>query len=149
MGQLTDIDDLDESRFAHVFDMRQQYGDCYCCLVIEQLEPTQVVATATLLVEAKFVHGGASVGHVEDVVVDSKCRGKGLARVLLAGLAKAAQEAGCYKIILDCKEHNVALYEKCGYRRCECQMRLDLPKSYACPATPSAEPCRAPTIRSG
>merc|ERR1711963_1059480 len=78
------------------------------------------------MIEAKFVHGGSQVGHVEDVVVDAAHRKKGLARELLAALANQARTAGCYKIILDCKEENAAFYEKCQYRRCERQMRLDL-----------------------
>ena len=32
------------------------------------------------------------------------------------------QEAGCYKVILDCSEANVPFYEKCGLERKEVQM---------------------------
>lgn len=34
----------------------------------------------------------------------------------------SAKEAGCYKVILDCAENNVAFYEKCGLTRKEVQM---------------------------
>lgn len=34
----------------------------------------------------------------------------------------APQEAGCYKVILDCSEDNVPFYEKCGLTRKEVQM---------------------------
>ena len=33
--------------------------------MVEHLESKQLVGSATLLVEAKFIHGGAKVGHVE------------------------------------------------------------------------------------
>lgn len=33
-----------------------------------------------------------------------------------------SKESGCYKLILDCAEHNVAFYEKCGLTRKEIQM---------------------------
>ena len=33
-----------------------------------------------------------------------------------------AEEAGCYKVILDCSEDNVAFYTKCGLTRKEVQM---------------------------
>ena len=44
-----------------------------------------------------------------------------LARVIDALVAHAKQ-AGCYKVILDCGEANVAFYEKCGLERKEVQM---------------------------
>ena len=28
----------------------------------------------------------------------------------------------CYKVILDCAEHNIAFYEKCDFKRKEVQM---------------------------
>lgn len=43
-------------------------------------------------------------------------------RRLITALAEAAQALGCYKIILDCAESNVAFYEKCGLARKEVQM---------------------------
>ena len=128
LEQLTQVDDLSEGRFLEVFDLRARQADVYRCMVIEHGESQELVATATLLVEAKFIHGGAKVGHVEDVVVDTCHRGKGLARCLMHALAEEASRLGCYKVILDCKEHNVALYEKCGYRTCDVHMRLDLPE---------------------
>ena len=44
------------------------------------------------------------VGHVEDVVVDSAVRGKGIDRETVP------IESGCYKVILDCGEENVPSY---------------------------------------
>ena len=35
---------------------------------------------------------------------------------------KAAEEAGCYKVILDCSEENVPFYAKCGLTKKEVQM---------------------------
>mmetsp|Transcript_29729 Transcript_29729/g.61355 ORF Transcript_29729/g.61355 Transcript_29729/m.61355 type:complete len:164 (+) Transcript_29729:95-586(+) len=128
LEQLTQVDDLNERRFLEVFDMRVRQADVYRCMVIEHLESQELAATATLLVEAKFIHGGAKVGHIEDVVVDTGHRGKGLARCLMHALAEEASRLKCYKVILDCKEHNVALYEKFGYRSCDVHMRLDLPE---------------------
>ncbi len=30
-------------------------------------------------------------------------------------LTELARKAGCYKSILDCDDHNVGFYERCGY----------------------------------
>lgn len=41
---------------------------------------------------------------------------------VIEALVKLAEEAGCYKIILDCSEENVPFYEKCGLYKKEVQM---------------------------
>jgi hypothetical protein len=45
----------------------------------------------------------------------------GIDRVLDA-LLEHAKAMGCYKVILDCSEENVAFYQKCGLMRKEVQM---------------------------
>jgi glucosamine-phosphate N-acetyltransferase len=35
----------------------------------------------------------------------------------VTALLDAARAAGCYKVILDCAEHNVAFYERAGLAR--------------------------------
>eukprot|EP00775_Hariotina_reticulata_P013371 gene13371-13498_t len=82
----------------------------------------KVVGTAALVVERKFVHACGKVGHIEDVVVDQAARGQKLGQKLIDELVKVAQEQGCYKVILDCAEHNVEFYGKCGLIRKEVQM---------------------------
>lgn len=65
------------------------------------------------------------MGHIEDVVVDEKYRGKHLGKRIIEELKKIATEHGCYKTILDCAEKNVKFYEKCGFIKKETQMRYD------------------------
>ena len=36
------------------------------------------------MVEHKFIHGGRSVGHIEDIVVDSSTRGSGLGKLMIS-----------------------------------------------------------------
>ncbi len=38
----------------------------------------RIVAAGTLLLERKFIRGCGTAGHIEDVVVDSTCRGQRL-----------------------------------------------------------------------
>ena len=73
------------------------------------------MGTGTLFVEQKFIHSGGLAGHIEDVVVDSTIRGRGLGRIIIEKLKRIAFEAGCYKVILDCVDKNVPFYEKCGF----------------------------------
>lgn len=124
MNQLADIGNLTEDTFLQVWAAHESTG--HTTLVIEHTDSQRIVGSASLIVERKFLHGGASVGHVEDVVTDATHRGKGLASRLLEALTQVAKKAGCYKVILDCADHNVAFYERCGYEQRENQMRLDV-----------------------
>jgi glucosamine-phosphate N-acetyltransferase len=85
----------------------------------------QVVGTAALLLEQKFIHGGGYVGHIEDVVVLRENAGQGIGTALVRHALKEAHKAGCYKVILNCHDKNVPFYEKLGFRRHELEMRLD------------------------
>ena len=89
-------------------------------------EQNEVIGTATILIEQKFIHNGSSVGHVEDVVVKKAYEGQGIGRGLLEKCIDIAKDNKCYKIILDCKESNQGFYSKFGFRKdCIC-LRLDL-----------------------
>jgi glucosamine-phosphate N-acetyltransferase len=82
------------------------------------------VATASLLIEPKFIRNLSAVGHIEDVVVDPTMRGKHLGKKLIEHLTAVAKKAGCYKVILDCNEENMLFYEKCGYTKKGVEMGL-------------------------
>ncbi|PRW18407.1 glucosamine 6-phosphate N-acetyltransferase [Chlorella sorokiniana] len=122
LSQLTKVGDYDEATFKARFDEMSKRSDTYKVVVIEDLDKRQIIATATLVVELKFIRGCAKCGHVEDVVVDSTYRGLRLGLRVIEALMAAAQELGCYKVILDCSEENVPFYEKCGLTRKEVQM---------------------------
>ena len=75
-----------------------------------------IVATATLCVShtPEFTLGG-----VEAVVVDSDCRGQGLARQLMEHILTEAKRFGCVKLHLTSNPRRVAanaLYQKMGFQ---------------------------------
>lgn len=85
-----------------------------------------VAATATLVIEQKFIHRGGLVGHVEDVATNPAMRGRGLASRLVERLVEEARQAGCYKVILDCNDHVAPFYQRLGFRVNALCMRIDL-----------------------
>jgi len=85
----------------------------------------RVVGTGTLLIERKFIHGGGVVGHIEDVAVGSDQHGKGVGSELVRHLTDLARQAGCYKVILNCRDAVMPFYIKLGYRRHDNGMRYD------------------------
>jgi len=132
LAGLTQVGSFTESEFVRAFDKRTN-----CVTQVVEHEPTHIIAaTVTLVVEQKFVHNCQGVGHIEDVSTSPDHRRQGLVKLILKSLECVAQDEECYKMILDCKQHNVAVYEKCGFRVTdEVEMRLDVP-----PRNKSAEP---------
>ncbi|XP_010630853.1 glucosamine 6-phosphate N-acetyltransferase isoform X2 [Fukomys damarensis] len=102
--------DLNRESFEHM----KKSGDYYV-IVVEDLTLGQIVATATLIIEHKFIHSCAKRGRVEDVVVSDECRGKQLGKLLLSTLTLLSKKLNCYKITLECLPQNVAFYKKFGY----------------------------------
>lgn len=84
----------------------------------------KVIGMSTLLVEQKFIHSGGLVGHVEDVVVDSNYREKGVGSALIGKCLQVGKEKGCYKVILECDEDHIGFYEKCGFKKYSCAMKV-------------------------
>jgi glucosamine-phosphate N-acetyltransferase len=123
LRQLTVAPDLTRERYSELLGEMAARGS-HVEVVIDASDA--IVASATLLVERKLARNGGLVGHIEDVVVDDRCRGKGIGVFLIQRLSDLARTQGCYKVILDCSDANAGFYERCGYGRKEVQMRLDL-----------------------
>ncbi|BFZ55921.1 Glucosamine-phosphate N-acetyltransferase-like protein [Savitreella phatthalungensis] len=123
IGYLTVLDALVPSAltkdvFTRQFELMKACRPAvYYIVVVEDTRESQILATATLLVEHKFLRAGARAGHIEDVSVRSTAQGLGLGKLLITTLTAMAtsDKLGCYKVILDCSEANVPFYQKCGY----------------------------------
>ncbi|KAG9481469.1 hypothetical protein GDO78_010607 [Eleutherodactylus coqui] len=102
--------DINREKFEHM-----KKTENYFVIVVEDLNLGQIVATATLIVEHKFIHGCTKRGRIEEVVVSDECRGKQLGKLLLSVLTLLSKKLDCYKVTLECKPKNVAFYEKFGY----------------------------------
>ena len=74
---------------------------------------SQIVGYGSIVIEAKI--RGGKMGHIEDIVSHSLFRKKGIGKAIVNALFDVAKVNGCYKVALQCKEHHVKFYEKCGY----------------------------------
>jgi len=90
------------------------------------VDGARVVGTTSLVVEPKFIHGGALCGHIEDVAVHADYKKRSFGATLVRHATTAAREAGCYKVILSCFERLIPFYEGCGFRRHDVGMRIDV-----------------------
>jgi glucosamine-phosphate N-acetyltransferase len=141
LSQLTTVSKLSqgwcEQRLAMMRDDALQE-----MVVVEDLDNGHLCAAGTMVIENKFIHECGRIGHLEDVVVHAGLRAKGLGKRVVERAVEIAKGHGCYKVLVDCAEKNVAFYEKCGFKRNCVQMCRyfdveDLP-------LPEAQPARAP-----
>ena len=123
LSQLTKVGDYSAEVFEAQFARMKRMQGCHYVVVVEDSgvpgsengTKGRVVASATLLVECKFIRGASRRGRIEDVVVDSDYRGMHLGKLLLECLNLLAQVLGCYKVTLDCKEPMLPYYSDLGY----------------------------------
>ena len=66
------------------------------------------------------------VGIIEDVWTHEDYRKRGLATSLIKRLLELSKEHNCYKVILDCADHNVSFYKKIGFKIWQNSMRIDI-----------------------
>ena len=84
-----------------------------------------IVGSATLLIEQKFIHRGGLVGHIEDVVVKEGFERRQIGRLIIESLLEESRKRGCYKTILDCKDDVKEFYQKIGFNHESNEMRFD------------------------
>ena len=118
LEQLTDVEKekITFDKFSQFID---NLNENHIIIVFEK--DGKLLASGTLLVENKVIHGLSKVGHIEDIVVDKSARGLGLGKIMIDYLVNIAKE-NCYKVILNCKESNIGFYEKCGFEKKEVEM---------------------------
>ncbi|CAF0784039.1 unnamed protein product [Rotaria sp. Silwood1] len=117
LRQLTECGTITYNDFKQRFNELKQCLDTYYILVIQDLNiDKQIVGTATLVCEKKFIRQLGIRGRIEDVVIHDRCRGQQLGKLLIDLLTQfGRKECDCYKISLECKDHLVSFYQKFGY----------------------------------
>jgi glucosamine-phosphate N-acetyltransferase len=92
----------------------------------EKKEKNKVLGTTTLIVEPKFIAGGARVGHIEDVAVRPGYQGMSIGSRLIKHVTEYAKnKMGCIKIVLDCAEQTMTFYQKLGYTYQDICMKIE------------------------
>lgn len=113
---------IDPAAAAAVFERVRRSPDTVVA-VAEQ--DGRIVGTGTLYLLRKFLYGGSTVGHVEDVAVAAGRQRSGVGSAVLRYLLARAQQAGCYKTVLYCEDHATPFYRRLGFRRATNGMRYD------------------------
>ena len=90
------------------------------------ISKNEVIGTVTLIIENKFIHNCGIAAHLEDLVVSSKHRKKGIGTALIEHCIKKAKRYKCYKLILNCTKELKKYYKKCGLHKSAIQMRIEI-----------------------
>ena len=114
LSQLTDVGNITYGMFTDKLREIEQNNYLYL-YVLYNKRTDEVIASGTIYIEPKFIHGCSNVGHIEDIIINNNYRGKKYGNYIIHMLVKIAHIAGCYKVTLACKEKNVAFYKKCYF----------------------------------
>ena len=102
-----------EQEFIERLAITKSYG-----IEIYVLEnDNELIATATLIVEPKFIFDLATYAHIEDVCVLANRRREGLGRKIMKEIFAICKQRRYHKVTLCCADHNVAFYEACGLEK--------------------------------
>lgn len=124
-GRLSDTPDISEDLFVKNILKINENGIMMIGYVGDpSTTKYDIIATGTVYIETKIIHGGKCAAHVEDIIVHEKYRCKGIASTIIESLKTYAKENACYKIILNCNDFVKPVYEKCGFSQKGTQMSL-------------------------
>ena len=134
LSQLTTVEDMSVEKFQESIGKISQMGDIVVCVGSNceakilgtncEASIQQIVGSGTIIYEPKITHGGKSVGHIEDIVVDEKNRGHEIATEIIKKLTESAKIHNCYKVILDCSPEIEKYYERRGFTKKGAQMAI-------------------------
>ena len=88
-------------------------------------EHGEVVGTASIIIERKFIRNGGLVGHIEDVAVRADRQRLGIGTRLVEHLTAEAFRMGCYKVILNALSHVTGFYARLGYKVHDSGLRVN------------------------
>lgn len=118
LRQLTECGTITFPAFKEQFQRMKKSSDTYYTFVVEDFRTdNQIVGSATLVCEKKFIRQLANRGRVEDVVIHDRARGQQLGKLLITLITRFARDhCACYKVSLECKDDLVKFYQQFSYR---------------------------------
>jgi len=122
LSYLSSTYDLTIEQFNQNIKEISKMGIIIVC-ILRQYDTIHFIGSGTIIIEPKILHGGKSVGHIEDVVVHPLYRNQGIAQTILNKLVDYSKKK-CYKVILNCKPNMEQFYNRSGFEKKCIQMAL-------------------------
>ncbi|XP_060880664.1 glucosamine 6-phosphate N-acetyltransferase [Metopolophium dirhodum] len=115
LSQLTVTGSVTQQMYSNTFEVMKNNSGTYYIIVVEDTEKNCIVASGSLTIEKKFIHLCGQRGRIEDIVVNSNCRGQRFGKIVVQRLIALSRVLNCYKISLECKDSNVNWYSSMGF----------------------------------
>lgn len=117
---LTVAPDMPEEKFMTAYEIRKRNG--VVTIVGCNSITGEIISTASIICEQKFIRECALKCYLEDVIVREEYQGRKLGLEIVKEAMKIAEKLGCYKISLTCDESKEGFYRKCGFDIVEASM---------------------------
>ncbi|KAG6848678.1 hypothetical protein C0991_000415 [Blastosporella zonata] len=127
LSVLTSAPDCGEQAWCAHFEALRAVGQVYYTVVVIDKASDQIVGVGTVFLERKFQRGISCVGHIGDIAVDERQKGKKLGMRVIQALTYISENSGAYKTILYFSDKNIPFYQKCGYGKKENEMERYTP----------------------
>jgi glucosamine-phosphate N-acetyltransferase len=88
LSQLTNSPIITDEEFINKVNEISKIGTIIVCYI---RNTDKIIGSGTIIYEPKIIHGGKSVGHIEDIIVDKNYRNKGIAKNILNMLVNLAK----------------------------------------------------------
>lgn len=110
LSHLSTVSDPGEDAWIAQFNYLRSVPLTYFTVVVVHTRTDRIVATGTIYIERKFLHGLGAVGHFEDVAVDKSQRGGQLGLCLVKALIGISEGMGCFKTTGNCLDRNICTH---------------------------------------
>jgi glucosamine-phosphate N-acetyltransferase len=117
-----------EKALALFGDLKDRFEKDYF-IRVAMTDDGQVIGTATLIMDYKFIHNCQPSGRIEHVSTRQGYEGNGISKDLISTLTGIAIKNGCYKVILNCSDELIPFYQRCGFEKSGNELRLDINNS--------------------
>ncbi len=108
---------LDIPSTEHIYDRISRYPDYSIYVAVAG---KRIIGTFALLIMDNLAHSGAKSGIVEDVVVDSEFRDRGIGKQMMKYAMDECREKKCYKLLLSSnikRKFAHKFYDSLGFKK--------------------------------
>lgn len=93
-------------------------------IVVQAFDGDIQIGTAELIINP--CTEGKSAALAESIEVIENRRRQGFGKILMMRLIELAKRRDCYKLVLQCADHNIPFYKACGFHVHQNGMRMNL-----------------------
>lgn len=117
MSQFRPINNHSIELYKNTLDRIKQNGDIIICE-----KEDKIIGSIKLNIEYKIINNFAKYGYIEDVFIDFRHRGSGIAKKLIELGTLYLKSENCIKVKLTCNDDLMQFYNKFGFEKKENSM---------------------------